>query len=98
MINNLLSDSELDLLSKYKSQIQTDNINSNSILPKIVEHIIHNYNKLNHDNVLLTQNNKILYKEIKNIIYINNRLLFHFQLSLFCIIVIIILHLYYVFI
>jgi len=92
MIHNTLSESELDLLSKYNMQ----NEQSNPILPKLVEHIIYNYNKLNKDNIILTQKNNFLYKEIDNIISINKRLLFHFQLGLFCIIVIIILHLYYV--
>lgn len=92
MIHNTLSDSELDLLSKYNMQ----NDKSNPILPKLIEHIIYNYNKLNKDNIILTQKNNFLYKEIDNILSINKRLLFHFQLGLFCIIVIIILHLYYV--
>ena len=85
MIHNTLSESELDLLSKYNMQ----NEQSNPILPKLVEHIIYNYNKLNKDNIILTQKNNFLYKEIDNIISINKRLLFHFQLGLFCIIVII---------
>lgn len=93
---NILSDSELDLLSKYNIQNNSDNT-TNHILPKLVEHIISNYNKLNRDNVILTQKNNILYKEIEYIININNRLLFHFQLGLLFILIIIILHLYYVF-
>ena len=93
MNKNTLSDSELDLLSKYNLHNDT----SNSILPKLIEHIISNYNKLNKDNIILTQKNHFLYKEINNILSINKRLLFHFQLGVFCIIVIIILHLYYVF-
>ena len=42
MIHNTLSDSELDLLSKYNMQ----NDKSNPILPKLVEHIMYNYNKV----------------------------------------------------
>jgi hypothetical protein len=93
MNQNRLSESELDLLSKYNLQ----NDSSNPILPKLVEHIIYNYNKLNRDNILLTQKNHFLYKEINNIIITNNRILFHFQLGLFLIVIIIFLHLYYVF-
>lgn len=90
---NRLSESELDLLSKYNLQ----NDKSNPILPKLVEHIIYNYNKLNRDNIMLTQKNHFLYKEINTIIITNNRILFHFQLGLFLIAIIIFLHLYYVF-
>lgn len=99
MKSNILSDSELDLLSKYNIQNNSDNLNktTNHILPKLVEHIFNNYQKLNQDNKIITQKNDLLYKQIEYIININNRLLFHFQLALLLIIIIIILHLYYVF-
>lgn len=89
MNHNLLSESELDLLSKYN----ISNDKSNSILPILIEHIFSNYNKLNKDNIILTEKYKFLYKEISNILSINKILLLHFQLGLFLIIISIILNL-----
>lgn len=89
---NELSKSDLDLLSKFNFNYDS----SNPVLTKIIEHIIYNYNKLNNEIIASKYQNEVLVDKIENILIINNKLLFHFKLSLLLIILIIIIHLYYV--
>jgi hypothetical protein len=96
-----LSNSESELLSKFilNQNTVTGNENNPNLLPKIIEHIVFNYSKLNKENSKLSKeyiilNSKInnVYKDINNIIIINNKLTYHFQLSLLLIFVVVILN------
>ena len=96
-----LSNSESELLSNFilNQNKVADNENNTILLPKIIKHILFNYSKLNNENSKLSKeyiilNAKInnLYKDINNIIIINNKLTHHFQLSLLLIFIVVFLN------
>ena len=83
------SKSENDLL---QNSFSNENI---KLFTKFIDHYYNYYNKTSNDIKNINLTNKLLYKDLENIIDKNNKLLFHFQISLILIFISIILNLYY---
>lgn len=99
-----MNNNSIDLnFSKSETDLLQNNDTSNSneqlkilipIITKFNKHFYKYYNKTNNNIQNINLKNKLLYKDLESIINKNNKLLFHFQLSLFFIFISIVLNLY----
>ncbi len=84
-------------LTKSENDLLQNNENFKILSPmitKFIEHFYNYCNKMNNEIKQANLKNELLYKDLETIINKNNKLLFHFQLGLFFIIVSILLNIY----